>query len=280
MYAFVHIEKTAGSTLLSILRGSFGARHCDIRLPLDKRGNEGEDHRECVTAANLRSVRRLYRSLRGISGHNVKAYADLHEECPEITFFTYVRDPIKRFLSHFHNRGPGHTPEAFDEWISAAWTNNWQTKMIAGEANADKAIELLKARFGFIGLTEKFDEGLLLLGQWLGDDYYCPHYKPRNRMSEKQRPRDIARRNSDMSYLETDETVTRMQLANAEDMKVYNFVLREVYPQQLADYPGDLAADTQALQQRNQLVTKNYEPFTGSLMRNYIYKPLLHCRAV
>jgi hypothetical protein len=40
MYAFVHIEKTAGSCLNTILRRSFGMRHCDIRLPLAKRRSE------------------------------------------------------------------------------------------------------------------------------------------------------------------------------------------------------------------------------------------------
>jgi hypothetical protein len=33
VYAFIHIEKTAGSTLTTILRRSFGTRRSDIRLP-------------------------------------------------------------------------------------------------------------------------------------------------------------------------------------------------------------------------------------------------------
>lgn len=40
MYAFVHIEKTAGSTLNTIFRRSLGTRHCDIRLRLAKRRDE------------------------------------------------------------------------------------------------------------------------------------------------------------------------------------------------------------------------------------------------
>ncbi len=136
MYAFVHIEKTAGTTLNAILRRSFGIRHCDIRLPLFKRRYDRYDHRAFVEAADLRRVRRLYRSLRGISGHNVKPYADLHAECPEIQFITMLRDPVARFHSHFLNRAPGCTREAFNEWMSAKWVHNWQTKMIAGESNA------------------------------------------------------------------------------------------------------------------------------------------------
>ncbi len=280
MYAFVHIEKTAGSTLLSILRNSFGTRHCDIRLPLDKRHNEDRDHRECVVAANLTRVRRLYRNVRGISGHNVKAYADLHTACSAIEFFTFLRDPVKRFLSHFHNRGPGCTPEAFKAWVSAEWTNNWQTKMVAGEASAEKAIELLDARFGFVGLTERFDEGLLLLGDWLSEPRFCPEYKSRNRMSDKQRPRDIARRNSDMSYLNEPWAIAALREANAEDQKMYDYLTATLYPAQVARYAGDLAADTAALKARNQQVERVREPLAGTVLRNYIYKPLLHLRAV
>src|SRR5688500_15858472 len=133
MYAFVHIEKTAGSCLNTTLRRSFGTRHCDIRLPLTKRRIDDRDHKACVDAADLRRVTRLYRNLRGIAGHNVKAYAGLDRACSAIQFFTILRDPERRFRSHFLNRSYVQTAEAFDQWIAAEWVHNWQTKMIAGE---------------------------------------------------------------------------------------------------------------------------------------------------
>jgi hypothetical protein len=187
MYAFVHIEKTAGSCLVTILRRVFGARHCDIRLPLVKRRDDYGDHKVCVDANDLRRVKRLYRNLRGIAGHNVKPYADLHVECPEIQFFTVLRDPVRRFLSHFLNRGEGNDPAAFDRWISANWVHNWQTKMIAGEPCAEKAIALLNSRFGYIGLTERFDESLVLLRQWLEEPQFRGEYRRVNHLSDKQR---------------------------------------------------------------------------------------------
>ena len=61
----------------------------------------------------------------------------------------------------------GRKREDLERWIGQDWVHNWQSKMIAGEANGQKAIDLLCTRFGFVGLTERFDETLVLLGGWL-----------------------------------------------------------------------------------------------------------------
>ena len=280
MYAFVHIEKTAGSCLNTILRRSFGPRHCDVRLPLAKRKADYRDCKACVDAADLRRVRLLYRNLRGIAGHNVKPYADLHVECPDIEYFTVLRDPERRFRSHFLNRGDGNLREDFERWLAADWVRNWQTKMIAGEANANKAIDLLCTRFGFVGLTERFDESLILLSNWLGEPSFCPEYRRVNRLSDKQRPRDLERKDTDMSYLDSDEMRARIREVNAEDFKVYEFVTATMYPRQLAAYRGNLATEVAKLQQKNRANHPLAEPFWGSFMRNYVYKPLLHCHAL
>ncbi len=280
MYAFVHIEKTGGTTLHSILRRSFGTRHCDIRLPLAKRGKDRQDHRTCVEAADLRRVRRLYRNLRGISGHNVKAYSNLHLECPEIQFFTFFRDPAKRFRSHFLNRGLQHSFEDFRRWISATWLHNWQTKMIAGEPNADKAIELISTRFGFVGLTERFDESLVMLGGWLQEPGFRAEYRRRNQLSDKQRPRDLLREQLDMSYLDSDSVRAQIHEANSADQKVFDFVTRTVYPRQLAAFEGNLTHEVEKLQQLNRSADRLAEPVQSKFVRNYIYKPLLHCRVL
>lgn len=280
MYAFVHIEKTAGSTLLTILRRSFGARHCDIRLPLAKRQFDTQDHKAVVEAADLRHVRRLYRNLSGISGHNVKPYADLQQECPQMKFITILRDPAARFRSHFFNRSMSHTQADFDYWISQEWLHNWQAKMICGEPNADRAIELIESRFGFVGLTERFDESLVLLASALADPQFQPQYRSVNRLSDKNRPRDLARKNTDMSYMELEDTQARVRAANAEDQKVYDYIVANVYPRQVAAYPGDLAAAVEQLKQQNSRVTEFVEPWWGAFKRNYVYKPLIHCHAM
>ena len=208
MYAFVHIEKTAGTTLTSILRRSYGTRHCDVRLPVAKRhrGKGRTDQHELVEAVDLRRVRRIYRNLRGIAGHHVKAFSNLELACPEIRYFAFLRDPIKRYRSHFLTRAASHRTEEFEAWLAAPWTHNWQTKMIAGEPSAQKAIDMLAARFGFVGTTERFDESLLMMGQWIGLTGFKPEYRTLNQHHENRGFRDAVQREgkTDTSYLDTD----------------------------------------------------------------------------
>jgi hypothetical protein len=276
MYAFVHIDKTGGTTLASILRRSFGIRHCDIRVPMAKRRGDYPDHRAVIEAADLRRIKRLYRSLRGIAGHNVRAYSDLEAACPSIRYFTILREPISRFHSHYLSRG-GHSRQEFDRWMSAPWVRNWQTKMIAGEPNAQRAIDLLATRFGFVGLTERFDESLVMLGRWLQEPAFRPEYRRLNQLSEN-RP-DIARNKTDLGYMESADVHARIQEANLEDQKVYDFVKSNLYPRQLAIHGDNLKTALRELLQRNLSGSQLSESAWSRLMRNCVYKPLIHCRA-
>jgi hypothetical protein len=279
MYAFVHIDKTGGTTLTSILRRSFGTRHCDIRLPLVKRQFDGRNHCSSVDIADLQRVERIYRKLRGISGHNVKAYSNLASR-PDIQFVTVLRDPAARFRSHFLNRSRHHTFAAFERWVSDPMMQNWQTKMLAGEANAQKAIDLLATRFGFVWFTERFDDGLVMFDQWLQEPYFRAEYRRQNQLNEKKRPHDLSRQQTDISYLQSDSIRARIREANSLDQQVYDFVAANIYPRQIANFRGDLNAATEQLRCRNSQLAIDNESVVSRLMRNYIYKPLLHCRVL
>lgn len=278
MYAFVHIEKTAGRTVRAVLLRSFGTGHCEIRTPYAKRQPEVDDRRVAVTGDDLRRVRRVYRNLRGIAGHNVKPYSDLHIAYPELRYFTFLRDPVKRYLSHFKNRAPAHGRADFDRWAEAAWTHDWHTKMIAGEASAQKAIDLIATRIGFVGFTETFDESLLMLGQWLGEPHFRAEYQPVNQLASKRRALDRARERADTGYLDTPEVRARLLEINALDQQVYDYALRECHARQLAAYRGDLAADVAAMRERNQRLAEWTEPLASRLLRNWVYKPALLLR--
>jgi hypothetical protein len=281
MYAFVHIERTGGSTVISILRRSFGTGHCDIRLPLAKRRGDRPQHqldrRVLVDAEVLRRVTRIYRNVKGIAGHNVKPYGDLGLSNPEIRFFTFLRDPVARLRSHFLNaRLTDHRPQDFDRWIAATWVHNWQTKMIAGEPDAQKAIELLSTHVKFVGLTELFDESVLMLGQWLQDPGFRPEYRRINQLSDKRPPHEVVRLQRNTRYLDSDPARTRIQEAICEDQKVYDFVATTIFPRQLASYQGKLESDLRDFRQRNGCAGRLAEPIWSSVVRNFIYKPLLH----
>ena len=136
-YAFVHIEKTGGTSLNHILRRSYGSAHCDVRLPLAKRKlTTDPGHVICVDSADLRRVLWLYRNLRGISGHPVKPYANLNELIPDLGFITLVRDPTARFRSHFLNRSRNYEQSAFDDWCAEKWRHNWRVRVASSSRSS------------------------------------------------------------------------------------------------------------------------------------------------
>ena len=80
--------------------------------------------------------------------------------------------------------------------------------------------------------------------------------------------------------MESEEIRAQIREANAEDLKVYEYVTQTVYPRQVAAYDGDLAADLEGLRERNRTISRLAEPGWSGFMRNYVYKPLLHCHVV
>jgi hypothetical protein len=278
MYAFVHIDKTAGTTLKSILRRSFGTGHCDVRLPLAKKHLDGHDHRVEIDSADLRRVQRVYHNLIGFAGHNVKACGELARRRPDIRFFTVLRDPVLRYRSHFLNRSEKYHREDFDRWSADPLFHNWQTKMICGEPNAARAIDVLSTRIGFVGLTERFDETLVLLGPWLNERGFSPEYRRLNQYAKKGSGDEAARKRSATTYLDTDSVWMQMLEANLEDQQVYDFVAQTLFPQQITAHRGDLTAELHIFRQRQQSVSMLTESVWSRFVRGFVYKPLAHCR--
>jgi hypothetical protein len=278
LYAFVHIDKTGGRTVRAVLRNSLGTGHCEIRTPYARRPADPNDRSVWVTAADLRRVRRIYRGLRGIAGHNVKPCSDLQAEAPDLRYFTFLRDPVKRWLSHYKNKAGNYGRADFDRWAAAAWTHDFQTRTLAGEADAGRAVELLERQVGFVGLTEAFDESLLMLGQWLGEPRYRPEYRAVNQLTEKSRRRDEARTRTDLGYLEAPDVQARLREINSVDQQVYDWAVRERFERQRAAYRGDLAADVAELRRRNAALVEWDEPWSSRALRNWVYKPALLLR--
>ena len=193
----------------------------------------------------------------------------------DVRYFTFLRDPAARYLSHCLNRARVYDRDAFDKWVSSSWTQNWQTMKITGVPDADRAIEIKQQRIGFVGLTARFDESLLLLGQWLAEPDFRVEYRRVNQLQQKRRPRDIVREQTDTGYLKTQYARQRIAEANAEDQKLYHYAVTRLYPRQVAAYRGDLAADVRQLQQRNQSAGRLHEPLRPAFYRSCAYKPLL-----
>ena len=90
MLAFAHLRKTAGTTMITVLRRNFGARLFESRKFAARPDFCSDD---------LKRVQLLYRRLECIAGEQLSPSTDLYSEHPELRFFTFLRDPISRCVS-------------------------------------------------------------------------------------------------------------------------------------------------------------------------------------
>jgi len=173
---FLHIPKTAGTTFNSILRlqYGYGVHTCPVVCSGDSRPGY----------RSLSLAQRRGHAL--VRGH---FHYGLHEDIPGPSeYITFMRDPIARVVSYYHYvrtlNAPGH-PTAdkaramgLHDFVTRRCTHdieNDQVRRIAGTEKADeevteevfrKACENLR-NFVFCGLTERFDESLLILAERL-----------------------------------------------------------------------------------------------------------------
>lgn len=196
---FVHIPKTAGQTVVQILRNQYRGRFARV----DPHAEPDPDRPELQ--AELREAKRA--GNRVIVGHFPYGVGRwLEGPCRYVTF---LRDPVDRVISRYYyligrpgtphgdllRAHPGGLENAID--LQEEF-QNWQTRVMAGvreedgrydphEPCTEETLARAKAnlkRCAAVGFTERFDESLVLMKLALG--WGTPAYVRRN--TTKQRP--------------------------------------------------------------------------------------------
>ncbi len=222
MIGFVHIRKTGGSTVKFILRNSFVLGHCNLRLT-------GERNR--ALPADLALARRLHPGLRSISGHSL-----IHptEHFPDVRFFTFLRDPVRRIASAYsqHVRGKGRKRRglrelSLEEFVQRSGPRSgagYQTYQISGGSDPEAAKAILRKHYFFVGLTERFDESLSAL------EVLSPYpMDTRYRLLNAAPGGDEVKK----SILADPEKRAVIEEGNRADRILYDWVVDELYPEYL-----------------------------------------------
>lgn len=262
MLVFVHMHKTGGTTVTHILRSTYGLRHCQVE-PWHNRWQGAP-----FSAQDLQRLRRIYPNLKSIAGHRVMAYPDLGANGEEFKYFTLMRDPIKLCASRFQYKVNVAKKENldFEEWIQRDWPRNHQTKWIAGEADVDKAIRIIQDKKIFVGLTERFDESMVLLKALLANDLNIS-YKRVNVARDKT----LAQ-----SLLETENTRQMLIEAQQADLELFEYVRQELYPTFQREYGPSLEADVADYQQKQSNNFNNLNLALARVKHYSLYNPLLN----
>lgn len=261
MLVFVHINKTAGRTVRYILRSSYGPRHCEVEPWHAEWGGPP------FTTSDLRRLRRIYPNLASIAGHRLTGHTELYEEGTEFRYFTFLRDPLRLCASRFqyHVQHRGKSDLVFEEWIQQEWLRNAQTKQIGGTARADDAIRIIERKDMFVGLTERFDESLVLLKALRAGDLNIGYTAV-----------NVARSNTVAGDLLSNPSVREAIVeANQEDLALYEHVETNLYPTFQREYGPSL--DNAVAEYRNSPHRVfNRRNLTASRLKQYtLYKPVL-----
>jgi hypothetical protein len=182
MLAFVHIPKTAGTTLHKIITHQYPSRRIAIH-------HDSDGPPDAALAERL-----ACRHTSVVMGH---FSIGLHRFIPGLRYITCLRDPVSRIISHYHHtlNTPDHylhravTTAKMDpaDYVSSGLSgelSNGMTRMLAGMDDFDhgtvdeSTLSLAKSNitnhFDGVVLSESFDAGILMLARSLG--WSRPYY--------------------------------------------------------------------------------------------------------
>jgi len=242
---FLHIPKTAGSTILSIFKQQYKGKKISV---LD--GSDPEKSK-----LNLFDNKDTY-CPELIFGHTDYG---IHEQycVQEYQYFAFVRHPVERIISHYLyvKRSPNHYLHDFldmsqvslYDYVTSGATNelnNGQVRMLIGAGGFHKnnyakyevpygksedwmleeAKKNIEKYFGFVGVQEEFDNSILLLKKVL--HWKKPlYYQSLNKTKAKLNKLDLDKK-----------TLEAIVMYNALDLKLYDWVksnfngLKRKYP--------------------------------------------------
>ena len=258
MLAFIHIEKAAGQTFIRILENNFVYRHCRV-APLKK------EHKGVFQWADLQLLMKINPFLNALAGHSVVPYSDLSEYKSDIRYITILRDPVKRYISHYQYWVQVLNKQiSFEKFLSIEDLNNFQTKKIAGSADVSSAKKTVKEKIFLAGVVEEFDDFLVILKNKMAPGSFDIRYKRRNVAKGNLIKKNIFER--------FDKYKENILSNNQLDQELYHYVKETSFQKEKAQWLKK--DDCQIVNDQPNLATKLNREIIGRIYRNLYIGPV------
>lgn len=265
MFVFLPVPKTAGQTLLSIIEDQHTAHRSVFK-------QDAWNPKDAAQAVRERSQTHQ-NTLQIFYGHQHYG-ADAYLSAP-VTYYTMLRDPAERAISHYHHvlrkyilsdrleGAKNNHPDrqrvqqgglSLREYVSSGYCpemDNGQTRQMAGQSGLydrvpfgectpallEQAKTNLRRQMGVVGLTEEFDASLLLIQRLCG--WSAPYYLSHNVTPHRPRRADLS-----------PDTLRAIEEQTVLDRQLYDFGVQLFHEQVAAQGPG-FADDLRRFQERN-----------------------------
>ena len=268
MLAYIHVAKTGGQSVAVMLRSSYGLHHCDAAFLAERKVTDPFDVKFVVpkfTADDFRRLRRYWPRMKSISGHPIALWSGLEQVEPDTQYFTFVREPLARGASHFQYHMRNDKPCLdWEGWGNWEVHQNHQVKMFCRQVDADEAIRQIKAKKVFVGLTERFDESLVLCRQLCAQDLNIAYIR-----TNTAKDNSVARQL--LSDSGTREQIRTMYQA---DLELYEFVAHELYPTYQKEYGPNLDRDVQEFRAQRLSAVNRRNIWLNRAYNRLVFKPL------
>lgn len=266
LLVFIHIPKTAGSTLRAIMQRQYRPEEIyHIHWNFD---------RDAPFASYIDLPDQERQQTRVLYGH---IPFGIHRQLQRsTTYFTLLRDPVDRCISHYYHirKLPNHfhykraTELDLAEFVASGVfreMDNGQVRQLTGAGALpfggcssdllDQAIANLEAHFCVAGLQERFDETLLLLRRAMR--WPRPPLYQRRNVGKLRSQRDAF----------SPEVLRVVADHNTLDQQLYDYVAGR-FAQTIADQGAGFALEFRAFSLANRLV-----PSLANLRRNLKFPP-------
>jgi hypothetical protein len=228
---FLHIGKTGGMTLRTVLNRQFPPSEILVLRSPDRAPRNQRLRREDTVQHFASLPESVRRRARLIEGHTIFG---VHEFVPRpSTYLTLLRHPVALTISQYRfvARKPRHwlhsevasnetTLDAYVRSGISLETDNSQTRALSGDTSTpfgactEGMLEVAKSNvdkyFAMLGITERFDESLVLLRSIFG--WSNAYYVPSNVAPKKERREPIA-----------NSTLRLIEEQNEIDMELYRW---------------------------------------------------------
>lgn len=237
LLVFVHVPRTGGTTLQRVISD---------RYPPDRILSFDDPARAEEAIAALSPAARD--EVEAVVGH---VHYGIHRHFDQpARYLTMLRNPATRIASHFRyaRSNPRHylhvevVERGYDLVRYARGElsdelRDGQVRMFSADASLEEAKRVLAEEFDVVGLTERFDESLLLMQDALG--WTTPYYARENRGPTSGEPL-------------TEEALSEIEAANPLDLALYDFA-EELLARRIEGKP-DFADHVERFRRRNRVL--------------------------